>query len=129
MSEIKSWATGVNKRVLREGGSWNRPILFIEDETRSGKRKRRLSATQQPRSFSVKFVFTETEYHTFDDWFKNTLKSGLYSFYFPVIDSSNKYDSNYDIINKVYRIAKDGSPQYENTSGRLVSCTMKWEEL
>ena len=129
MSDIKSWATGVNKRVLREGGSWASPVLFIEDETRSGKRKRRLSATQQARPFSVKFLFTETEYQLFDSWFKSTLKSGLYSFYFPVIDSSTKVDGNYNVINKVYRISKDGAPQYENISGKLITCTMKWEEL
>lgn len=123
MADIRSWPEGVNQRILRDGTSWQTQIQFIEDETRSGKRKRRLSATQGKRPFSVKMRLSENEYHLFDAWFTNNLKGGLYSFYFPVIDNSNLTTF------KVYRFSKDGAPQYSNPSGKLVDVSMKWEEM
>ena len=116
------WASGVNQLIRRDGTAWNNPANFIEDETRSGKRKRRLYATQSKRIYSIKMMFTHTEYVTFDAWFQNTLKYGLYPFEFPAIDKSING-------NKLYRFTKDGEPQYSNPSGKFVSCSMKWEEV
>lgn len=123
MANEQNWATGVNQKILRDGASWGNPVSFIEDETRSGKRKRRLYASQQKKTFSIKMNFTSAEYVIFDDWFLNTLKGGLYSFYFPQIDGVGTKTT------KVYRFTKDGVPQYSNPSGKIVSATMKWEEL
>lgn len=123
MADVKSFPAGINKRILRDGTSWQNSVKFIEDETMSGKRKRRLSATQEKKSFSVKMRFTENEYQIFDQWFTDTLKSGLYSFYFPQIDRS--VDKPY----RIYRFTKDGSPQYSNPGGKLFDVSMKWEEM
>ena len=117
----QNWATNVNKRILRNGTGWNSPNNFIEDATRSGKRKRRLFATQQKKTFQIKMHFTAEEYATFDQWFQETLKYGLYPFYFPQIDSTSG-------TNAVYRFAQGGSPQYTNPSGKIVECSMVWEE-
>ena len=122
MANEQNWATGVNKRVLRDGASWDSPSNFIEDETRSGKRKRRLYATQQKKQFIIKMLFTVEEYAIFDQWFNETLKFGLYPFYFPQIDGTSG-------INHIYRFTKDGAPQYSNPSGKMIVCSMKWEEL
>lgn len=124
MADVMKWAEGVNKRILKDS-TWQNNTQFIEDETRSGKRKRRMYATQSRRAFSVKMRFTESEYHIFDDWFSNTLKHGLYSFVFPVIDNSNRNL----MANKIYRFTNDGAPQYSNTSGKLIDVSMKWEEM
>lgn len=118
---IKNWANNVNKRILRNGAGWDSPSNFIEDTTRSGKRKRRLYATQQKKTFQIKMMFTLEEYAIFDEWFREVLKFGLYSFYFPRIDSSAN-------TNAVYKIAQGGDPKYSNPSGRMIECTMVWEE-
>ena len=115
------WATGVNQNILREGAGWNSPANFIEDETRSGKRKRRLYATQRKRTYSIKMKFPHSEYVIFDNWFNSTLKFGLYPFEFPCIDKATQG-------NKLYRFTVDGEPKYDNPSGKIVACTMIWEE-
>lgn len=122
MANEQNWASNVNQRILRDGAGWDSPANFIEDATRSGKRKRRLYATQQKRVYQIKMNFTHTEYVTFDTWFQSTLKYGLYPFYFPAIDKSVN-------TNKVYRFTKDGAPRYTNPSGKIVSCSMVWEEV
>lgn len=122
MANEQNWASGVNPRILRDGSDWGSPTNFIEDETRSGKRKRRLYATQVKKTYSIKMHFTHTEYVTFDSWFNSDLQQGLYPFYFPAIDKSISG-------NKIYRFTVDGSPKYSNPSGNYVSCTMKWEEV
>lgn len=119
---IQNWVSGVNQRIMRDGTNWGSPANFIEDETRSGKRKRRLYATQQKKPYQIKMRFTHTEYVAFDDWFNNTLKYGLYPFYFPAIDKSVN-------TNKVYQFTKNGAPKYDNPSGKIVNCTMEWEEI
>lgn len=123
MADIKEWPANVNKRILRDGASWQNPVQFIEDETRSGKRKRRLYATQTKKSFSVKMRFNENEYHLFDKWFEDVLCSGLYSFSFPMIDARGK------TVTKIYRFTSDGAPQYSNPGGQYVDASMKWEEM
>lgn len=119
---IQNWSVNVNTKILRDGSSWDNPTQFIEDETRSGKRKRRLYATKSPRAFSVQMRFTESEYTNFVEWYESTIKYGLLPFYFPQIDKSGIKS------NKVYRFAKDGAPSYSNTSGKYIDCSMKWEE-
>ena len=120
---IVNWNENVNKRILKNGTSWNEPVRFIEDETRSGKRKRRLLASCEKRQFSVAMRLNMTEYEYFIDWFKNTTKSGVYAFYFPLIDSENK-----NIVG-IYRFKNDGLPSYSNSTGRLVDVSMVWEEV
>lgn len=121
--EIKTWATGVNTRVLRDGSNWTETVGFIEDKTMSGKRKRRLAYYSEKRPFTVKMRFTFDEYLIFRNWYENVLKKGFFSFYFPKIDepSSNTLGR--------YRFVADGKPQFSNPSGKLVDATMKWEEL
>ncbi len=117
-----SFPSGVNQRILRDGAGWDSPANFIEDATRSGKRKRRLYATLQKRKYQIAMRFTHTEYVTFDAWFTSTLKYGLYPFEFPCIDQSSN-------TMKLYRFTPDGAPQYTNPSGIIVGCSMTWEEM
>lgn len=116
------WIDGVNKRVQRNGTSWQDIQGFICDKTRSGKQKRRLSASQEKKQYNVSFIFNYKEYLLFSDWYRNTLRYGLHSFYFPKIDEING-------DNTEYRFADGGSPQYENTSGKIIKVTMIWEEV
>lgn len=118
---IVNWDSRVNKTILRDGTSWNNIVGFKEDETRSGRTKRRLFGTLQKRVFFVKMHFTLDEYMIFNAWYENEVNFGLHSFYFPRIDS----DVN---VNRVYRFSVDGSPQFSNPSGEIIECTMKWEE-
>lgn len=122
MANEKQWASGVPQKVLRDNAGWDSPANFIEDATRSGKRKRRLYATQQKRVYQIKMNFKHSEYLIFDNWFQNELKWGLYPFYFPCIDKSSN-------TTKVYRFTKDGAPKYTNPSGKIVGCSMVWEEM
>ena len=122
MANEQTWASGVNQKILRDGAGWDNPTNFIEDTTRSGKRKRRLYATQKKKVYQIRMNFPHSEYVTFDAWFETTLKHGLYSFYFPAIDKSING-------NKIYRFTKDGAPRYTNPSGKIVGCTMIWEEM
>jgi len=62
------------------------------------------------------------EYELFVNWFENTLRRGLYSFYFPKIDSLNKSTL------AVYKFTADGVPQFSNPSGDMINVTMKWEQ-
>lgn len=117
------WDSNVNNKILRDGTSWNNITGFKEDETRSGKTKRRMYHSQAKRQFSIKMRFTLEEYAYFNNWYKNTLKQGLYAFDFPKIDSNNPSD----IV--VYRFTSDGAPQFNNPSGDLIDCSMNWEEV
>ena len=116
------WDSNVNKRILRDGTSWSNIVGFKSDETRSGKTKRRSYHSQEKRQFSIKMRFTVEEYMYFSNWYKNTIKQGLYAFEFPKIDSISE-----TLV--VYRFTTDGSPQFTNPSGDIIDCTMKWEEV
>lgn len=120
---IVEWNENVNQKVRRSGTSWNEPTSFIEDETRSGKMKRRLSKSYSKREFSVKMRFSLTEYRYFRGWFENTLKRGVYAFHFPKIDSDNPSEIS------VYRFTSEGVPSYENSAGKIIDVSMKWEEV
>lgn len=120
---VVNWNENVNTRILRDGTSWNEPAVFIEDETRSGKQKRRLLASCKKRQFSVSMRFSITEYEYFINWYKYTTKNGVYAFRFPKIDSENKN------ISGIYRFTSDGLPSYNNSMGKLIDISMIWEEV
>ena len=117
-----SWASGVNKTILRSGSSWNEVEGFIEDESLSGKTKRRIAHSMGKRVFSVTMRFTPTEYNTFTQWYNDVCKRGVFSFAFPKIDKTSQGDAE-------YRFAKGGQPSYSNLSGNMIECSMTWEEV
>lgn len=117
------WASGVNKKILRSGTSWNNINAVIEDATRSGKTKRRLMACKEKRKFSVAMRFSETEYQLFNDWYENTCKYGFYSFSFPQIDKVGSTNE------KEYRFVAGSEPNFSNSTGIMIDCTMEWEEV
>ena len=118
-----NWDSNVNTRVLRIGTDWNEPETIIEDKTRSGKPKRRLAYSSEPRKFNVAFKFTTSEYDSFRTWFRDYLRKGMNSFNFPKVDSVDKTTM------QEYQIAKGGFPKYSNESGKIIKCTMVWEEV
>lgn len=119
-----SWdTTNVNTKVRRNGFSWGETEGFIEDKTRSGKTKRRISSSNEKRPFDVKFIFNITEYNNFTYWYNVTCRKGFETFMFPKLDAIGGNQIGY------YRIAKGGAPKYTNTSGDNITCTMKWEEV
>lgn len=118
-----SWDSRVNTRVLRSGTSWSDATLFIEDETKSGKTKRRLAHSQSKRSFSVSMRLSPEEYEYFRIWFKETTFGGLYPFTFPRIDSVDPDET------AEYRFTSDGAPSYSNPGGRMIDVSMEWEEV
>lgn len=114
------WAEYVNQKVRRDGTSWGEIEGFISDPTLSGKQKRRMSASMAKRTFNVSFLFSYNEYLLFSNWYQNSIKYGTLSFEFPKIDGTG---------NAEYRIASGGAPQYSNQSGKVIQCTMVWEEV
>lgn len=118
---IVNWASGVNTKILRNGTSWSEVQKYIQDQTRSGKIKRRMYHSQAKKTFSVKMRFTPTEYETFKVWFEDTLMNGLYDFNFKQID---QYGHTTD---KVYRFST--VPQYNAVSGNNIEVSMEWLEL
>lgn len=119
---VVEWPEGVNKKILRNGTSWSGITGFKEDETRSGKRKRRLYASMENAPFSVSMRFRIEEYSLFKEWYRTKCRFGLYAFYFPRIDSvgGERY---------IYRFAVDGAPSCSNPDGKFVAVGMKWEEV
>ena len=117
-----SWPSGVNTRILRSGTQWDEPVTIIEDETRSGKMRRRLYHSQSKRKFSVTMRFSVQEYDVFRNWFRISLKRGAEHFMFPKIDSTSKTETE-------YRFSADGFPKYSNESGKIINVSMEWEEV
>ena len=115
----ESWVTGVNQKVRRDT-TWNEIQGFISDPTLSGKQKRRMAHSMAKRQFQVSMLFTYDEYSTFSSWYQETLKYGTLSFAFPKIDG---------IGNAEYRFAEGGEPSYSNESGKMIRCSMVWEEV
>ena len=83
-----------------------------------------LYASQKKRPFTVKMLFTYEEYLIFTEWYNDTCYKGLNSFSYPTIDSFSSVP-----VNKEYQFVADTAPQYSNPSGRLIECTMQWEEV
>lgn len=117
------WDSHVNTRVLRSSGSWKEPQSFIEDETRSGKRKRRLYKSMANREFSISMRFTLEEYEIFRVWYEVECRKGFNSFYFPKIDGDDK------TLYALYRFVNGGLPNYKNVTGKIIEVSMRWEEL
>lgn len=116
------WNVKVNTKVRRDGTSWSNVQGFITDKTRSGKPKRRYANSMGKRPFNVSFIFTLEEYEIFENWYNNIILKGAKSFLFPKIDAVNG-------VYTEYQIADGGAPSYSNSSGKLIRCTMKWEEV
>ena len=116
--------TGVNKKILRNGTNWAGISAVKEDKTRSGKTKRMLYASQMKKPFSVKMHFSYSEYLLFKDWYENTCYNGLNSFAFPAIDIFASIKPE-----KEYRFVAGSAPQYLNPTGKIIECTMQWEEV
>ena len=117
------WASGVNTIIRRSGSTWNEVEGFIEDESLSGKTKRRIAHSMGKRPFSVVMQFSFSEYETFTQWYNETCRRGAYSFSFPQIDKTGT------VQNKEYRFAQGGQPSYSNPSSTTIDCTMTWEEV
>jgi hypothetical protein len=76
----------------------------------------------EKKPFDVKFRFSFDEYELFNDWYENTLFFGTLPFFFKKINSVSKPWQK-------YQIADGGAPSFSNPSGKLIECTMKWEEV
>lgn len=114
-----AWDEHVNQRILRVT-DWNDPDGFLEDETLSGKTKRRADHFMAKRTFGVHMRFTKAEYGYFRAWYELVCLRGVNSWNFPTIDGSGT---------SKYRFKKGGSPRYINPSGVLIDCTMTWEQV
>lgn len=79
------WPEGVNKYVLRES-SWELPTGFLEDKTRSGKKKRRAMHSQSSKAFKCVLHMTKQEYEWFEQWYEVACRRGVMSFPLPKID-------------------------------------------
>lgn len=115
-----SWPTNVNQRILRDNSDWAEPEGFIEDDTLSGKTRRRGACSMGKRAFNVKMRFTKTEYDLFRAWYVGVCRYGLNNFEFPKIDASGT---------GTYRFKKGGAPKENNPSGDKVNVQMVWEEV
>ena len=114
------WDTAhINQKVMRSS-TWSEIEGFISDPTLSGKVKRRMSHSMAKRPFNVDMLFNYTEYSYFTQWYQEQLKYGTLSFEFPKIDGSGTGE---------YRIADGGAPSYSNESGKMIRCSMVWEEV
>lgn len=120
---VCNWDERINKRVLRNGSSWEDNVGFIEDKTMSGKPRRRLAHCMEREKYAVSFRFNHYEYKLFRQWYKNTLLFGMYPFYFPEIDVIGGGQ------NAIYQITSDGAPKYDNPSGDLIEVQMTWEKV
>lgn len=114
-----AWDSNVNQKVRRES-TWSEIQGFISDPTLSGKQKRRKAHSMAKRPFQVSMLFTYDEYEDFSEWYQDDLEFGTLSFSFPKIDGTGDAE---------YIFAEGGEPQYSNESGKLIKCTMTWEEV
>ena len=114
-----TWADGVNQKVRRDT-TWSEVEGFISDPTLSGKQKRRMAHSMAKRQYQVTMLFNYTEYLLFSQWYQEDLKFGTLSFTFPTIDG---------VGDSEYRFVEGGVPQYTNESGRMIRCSMTWEEV
>ena len=87
-------------------------------------------ASMAKRPFTVKMHFNYDEYVLFDAWYNSSgsfastgCAKGVNSFAFPKIDSTNH------LIEKEYRFVAGSAPKYSNPSGKIIECTMQWEEV
>jgi len=107
--------------VLKDGTNWSEVTGFIDEDTRSGKSRRRFNHYMGCRKFTISMRFTPSEYTLFTNWYNDTLLRGFFSFYFPMVDSVGRTS------NKIYRFVN--APSYTNTKYNYVDCNMTWEQV
>ena len=80
-------------------------------------------ASMAKKPFTVKMHFTYNEYILFDNWYNSAsgCAKGVNSFAFPTIDRLSGESE--------YRFVAGTSPRYSNPSGRIIECSMQWEEV
>lgn len=115
------WAEGVNQNILRES-SWELPARFIEDDTRSGKKKRRSAFTLSPVKIKCVLHMTMYEYELFEKWYEYDCRGGAESFALPKINGFNKNDL------REYRFSKE-SISVSNVGGDTVEINFTVEEV
>lgn len=115
------WAEGVNQNILRDS-NWELPARFIEDETRSGKPKRRAALTLSPIKIKCVLHMTMYEYEIFEKWYEVDCRGGAESFVLPKINGFNKNDL------REYRFSKE-SISVGNVGGDTVELNFTVEEV
>lgn len=116
-----AWPEGVNKYVLRES-TWELPTGFIEDKTRSGKKKRRAHASQSPTAFKCVLHMTKQEYVWFKQWYEVACRRGVMSFPLPEIDGG------IDAPEREYQFAGENI-SVSNLGGDVVKLSFSLEEV
>lgn len=116
-----AWPTGVNKYVLRET-TWELPSGYIEDTTKSGKKKRRFASTQTPTSYKCVLHMTKKEYDIFKSWYNGNCRRGAISFALPAIDGGeNAPEVEYQFTGK--------SIQISNVGGDVIKVSFTLQEV
>ncbi len=95
-------------------------LNVISDQTRSGKSKTRMGHAQSPDSLNVVFLFNLTEWHLFKAWYRTTLKSGVETFAYPIIDDNTGEMAEYRIVSK---------PAWSNISGDILQISFSVETV
>lgn len=116
-----AWPQGVNKYVLRES-TWELPEGFLEDETRSGKKKRRYAHSQKPEVYKCVLHMTKDEYYIFKYWYNNNCRRGTLSFALPQIDGG------VDAQEVEYQFSKE-SIKVSNPGGDVIKLSFSLEEV
>ena len=80
-------------------------------------------ASMAKRPFNIRMRFTYDEYVLFDSWYNSVCYKGVNSFAFPKIDSTDK------TIEREYRFVAGTSQRYSNPTGKIIECSMQWEEV
>ena len=116
-----AWPEGVNKYVLRES-NWELPNGYIEDTTKSGKKKRRAAHSQKPEVYKCVLHMTKTEYGYFKDWYNIACRRGVMSFLIPRIDGGE------DAPDVEYQFAGENI-SVSNVGGDVVKLSFSLEEV
>lgn len=116
-----AWPEGVNKYVLRES-TWELPEGFLQDETRSGKRKRRYAHSQKPEVYKCVLHMSKEEYYRFKDWYNIACRRGTMSFPLPRIDGGK------DANEVEYQFTKE-SIKVSNPGGDVIKLSFSLEEV
>ena len=115
------WPEGVNKFVLRES-TWELPNGYIEDTTKSGKKKRRAAHSQKPETYKCVLHMTQQEYIWFKDWYNIACRRGVMSFPLPMIDGG------LDAPEVEYQFSGDNI-SVSNAGGDVVKLSFSLEEV
>ena len=112
------WNPDINKQIKR-GTGWKLPLGVILENTRSGKKKSRPANQLEGKIFDIQMIFSYEEYLLFENWYTINLRNGAETFSFPDVFNS--------LVNKEYRIVS--TPTFSNESGKVIKCSMQWEEV